>query len=358
MRNAKPRLIGCSNSSFLVTVTTLALLFPFGCQETLQTPQDAPNRLSVDSLERDATQVLLQALADQTPQVRANAVEVVAATKQIKLGPKIQRLLRDEFVPVRFAAALALGDLRYSLAKRPLTQLLQDPDENIRVAALYALTRLGHAESFELLRKAIASNNQTVRANAALLLGKTGDKSTLTRQTLWWALQRPDSDDRVRFQAAEAIAMLGDTRIYPKLWSMLISAYADDRVMGIKAMGALRTPQAKDTLITMLDDDVLEVRLAAAHQLGTLGDTIGEAAVLDFFTKTPAANLDTQALERANVLAALAIGEIRTERLTKFLPQLLKNDSKFVRLAVAKAVLLSAPKAKYPGRLALQDSSR
>mgnify|MGYP001110137148 CR=1 FL=1 len=52
------------------------------------------------------------------------------------------------------------------------------------------------------------------------------------------------------------------------LWTRLISAYADDRVMGIRAMGALGTPEAKNALTTMLDDPVPEVRLAAAEQVG------------------------------------------------------------------------------------------
>ena len=143
---------------------------------------------------------------------------------------------------------------------------------------------------------------------------------------------------RVVYQSAEAIAMLGDERIYPKLWTMLISAYADVRVSGIGAMGKLGTPEARNALVTMLDDSVLEVRLAAAGQLGMLKDTSGERVVLDVFKKNLTAGLDKPARERVNVLTALAIGQIGTPSLVKFLPQLLKNESKFVRIAAAKAV--------------------
>jgi len=198
------------------------------------------------------------------------------------------------------------------------------------------MSKLGSGSDFGLVREAIISRDQTVRANAALLLGKSGDKNTL--KFLYWALQHKDSDFKVRFQAAEAIAMLGDERIYPKLWTMLISKYADDRVVGIKAMGALGTEQARDALITALGDRVLEVRLAAAEQLGTLGDTTGEPEVLDVFTKNLTAGRDKKSLEFVNVLTALAIGRIGTPRLTRFLPQLLQNESKFVRIAAAKAV--------------------
>ena len=311
-------------------------LLVFGCNSPLQTTMFPSEEVWVDELEPEAVRIIREGLADENPLIRANAIEVVATTKQIMLMPKVQRLLKDEFVPVRFSAALAVGDLEYSLAKGEIAQLLEDEDENIRIAAVYAMSRLGSRERFELLRKAIASSNQTIRANAALLLGKSGDKSVL--KFLYWVLRHRDSADKVRFNAAEGIAMLGDERIYPKLWTMLISVYADDRVVGVRAMGALGTVNAQNALITMLDDDILEVRLAAAEQLGKLGDTSGQAEVLDVFTKNLTAGLDKKGTERVKVLTALAIGQIGTAPLTKFLPRLLEDESKFVRIAAAKAV--------------------
>ena len=251
--------------------------------------------------------------------------------------PKVQRLLKDEFVPVRFSAALAAGDLKYRFAEKSLTQLLKDQNENVRIAAAYALARLGKPNSFELVRKAMTSSDQMVRANAALLLGKSGDKNAI--KLLYHTMIDEKSDDKTLFMAAEARAVLGDERIFPKLWAMLISVYADDRIVGIRAMGALGTIQAKNALITMLDDEVLEVRLAAAGQLGMLKDTIGEPEVLDVFTKNLTDGMDKEDVERINVLTALAIGRIGTASLTKFLPQLLRDESKFVRIAAAKAVL-------------------
>lgn len=329
-------------AKYVVKLLTLAIisstLFPVACRERLRIKKQWPAPVSVDTLVPEATRIAREALADADPLVRANAIEVVAATRRIRLIPKVQRLLKDEFVPVRFAAALAVGDLEYSLGKKSVTELLKDENENVRLAALYALYKLGSSDNIVLLRRTIAAGDQTVRANAALLLGKTGDNSPLTMKTLLWTLQRPDSGDMVRFQTAEAMAMLGDERIYPKLWTMLISAYADDRVMGIKAMGALGTLKARDALTTMLDDDIVEVRLAAAEQLGILKDNRGVPIVLDVFTRNLAAGLDKEALERLNVRTVLAIGRIGTPSLTGFLPRFLTDESKFVRIAAAMAV--------------------
>jgi HEAT repeat protein len=250
--------------------------------------------------------------------------------------------MKSPEVRVRFAAASAVGDLRYSLAQRDVAKLLGDSDENVRVAAAYAMARLGSAESFDVLLKAVTSTDQVVRGNAVMLLGRAGDKSAL--KALWWALSRQDSDHDVTLQAAESIARLGDERIFPKIWATVISAYADDRVMGTKALGALGTTKAKEVLITKLDDDVLEVRLTAAEQLGANGDTAGEPQVLDVFS----ADLTGRDLERVRVLAALAIGRICTPRLRRNLPELLSDQSQAVRIAAAKAVFLCSPKAPAP----------
>ncbi|MHC4396663.1 MAG: HEAT repeat domain-containing protein [Planctomycetota bacterium] len=321
---------------------TLCLLFSgfwvlvvSGCNESQQSGGFGV-RGGRDNLGAKALQIIEEGLADGNPRVRAKAIEVVAATGRIRLMPKVQRLLKDDFVPVRFAAAVAVGDMEYNLAEEPVKELLNDPDENVRIAAAYALVKVSSMAWLEPLHKAIASKNQTVRANAVLLLGKSGHKRAL--RLLYRAKDSRDSDAKVRFQAAEAIARLGDEEIYTKLWTMLISKYIENRIMGINAMGALGTRDAKNALITMLDDEVLDVRLSAAEQLGTLGDSTGEPEVLDVFTKNLFAGLDKQGVEQVKVLTALAIGQIGSENLTKFLPQLLRNKSKFVRLAAAEAV--------------------
>lgn len=311
------------------------IVFVFGCGESSQTFGD-DYITDRSSLQAQAYQIIQNALDDTNPVARVNAIEVVATTGQYKLMPKVQRLLHDEFPPVRFAAALAVGDMRFAPAKSTLNPLLTDKDVNVIVAASYAMGRLGSTEYYEVLRRALNNIDQTVRANAAFLLGKTGDKSSL--DILKSAQEDKSSNDKVRFQILEARARLGDVEVLQKLWAIVYSAFADDRIMGIRAIGTLGTPKARDILVTKLDDPVLEVRIVAAEQLGKLQDRIGESEVLDVFDKNLIAGLDTEAVERVYVLTALAIGEICTPDLEKFLPRLLKNESLFVRIAAAKAV--------------------
>lgn len=326
-------------------ILSLAMLPMLGCEPTAQSPRSpaksasaaAPKPPVSGDLPTQAEQIISDALADADPQIRANAVEVVASTRQLRLMPQVQKLVADPVVPVRFTAILAIGDMGFAPAKDEVGPLLNDANPNIKIAACYAMSRLGQPQCYQDICTAVASSDQTVRANAALLLGKSGQKEGI--RFLYWTLQRDDSSDMVILQTAEAIAMLRDHRIYPKLWTRLISTYADDRVIGIRAMGALGTDEAKSAIVTMLDDPVPEVRLAAAEQLGRLGDGGGEAEVLAVFENKLMADMDAQGQQRIKTLAALAIGEIGTPRSAKYLPQLLQDPAKGVRLAAAKAVL-------------------
>lgn len=319
-------------------ILTAGGLLMAACESSAPTLGQWPEAVRVETMLPEAVQIVQAALADPDPGFRVNAIEVIATTGQVRLMPSVQRLLKDPDIRVRFAASSAVGDARYSLAQKDVMQLLNDRDENVRIAAAYAMFRLRSAESYDVLLKAIASTDQTVRANAAMLLGRAGDKRGL--KPLWWALSREDSNQNVRLQAAESIAMLGDEYVLPKAWATVLSAYADERIIGIRALRALGTPKAKEILITKLDDDVLEVRLAAAEQLGALGDTTGEPEVIDVFAKNLTSKLRGQDLERARVLTALAIGRLCTPRLTRMLPGLLSDKSQAVRIAAAKAVFL------------------
>ncbi len=310
------------------------------------TPSLAEDRASAPSPNphwAKANQIISSALTDQDPRVRAGAIEVVASTRQLRFAPQLRQLARDPVMPVRFAAILGVGDLQYAAAASDVKQIFDETQEdaNPRLAAAYALCRLGAPQYRDIVRKAIVDRNQTVRANAALLLGKLKDRQAA--DALYWALQDKDSDERVTAQAAESIAMLGDNSIYQRLWGKLISAYADDRIAGVRAMGSLGTDQAKAAIATMLNDGVMEVRLTAAEQLGRLHDAAGTRTVLAALSQRLPAG--TQSMTEGEdsavrVLAALAIGEIGSEPLVRHLASLLEDKSVFVRVASAKAVFM------------------
>jgi HEAT repeat protein len=328
----KQNVVHCWILCFVSIAFGLALI---GCGQKIHNPNQGMNQTQID-----AFRIISESLSSDNPIVRVNAIEAAATTKQQNYLPVIQKLLQDRYVPVRFAACIAIGEMQYTPAIDNVNQLLRDSDPNVIIAASFAMSKLGYPEYIKVLRESVVGNgNQTIKANSALLLGKSDDKSSI--QLLYQLMKDPKSSDMVAYQAAEALAMLSDNNIYQTLWGMLISAYADVRITGVNAMGNLKTTQAENALLTMLSDPITEIRLAAAEQLGKFNNKSGQNVVLEVFQKNLNINSDIQSRERINTLAALAIGEIGTPNLTKFLPDLMKNESPFVRLAAAKAVFQS-----------------
>ncbi|MGD0785309.1 MAG: HEAT repeat domain-containing protein [Sedimentisphaerales bacterium] len=300
---------------------------------------------SVKNLVPEAEKIVADELNNSNISVRDNVIEVIASCQKTEMMPKVAAFLNDSAVPVRFIAAMAIGDMQYTQSVSKLKKLLNDPDINIAAAACYALYKISGEEKYlKSLEDYALVTDQTVKANVAMLLGKLKNPRCLP--ILYKLKDSQTSSDSVAYNATEAIARIGDEKIYNRIWTLLISVYVDDRCMGVQAMGALNTEKGKNAILTMLDDDNPQVRLVAAGQLGQLGDKSGQSVVLEYLNSPQ--SLEKAVSERQNVLAALAIGQIGTEPLIAHLPKLLKNESPFVRLAGAKSVFIIAKAAKQP----------
>jgi HEAT repeat protein len=105
--------------------------------------------------------------------------------------------------------------------------------------------------------------------------------------------------------------------------------------MGIRGMGALGTNEAREAIQTMLQDDVIEIRLCAAEELGKLGDKSGMNQLVMYFQTNPDLNQATM----ATGMAIMAIGRLQAVNLTGYLDKALDSQSTYLRLAAAQSVL-------------------
>lgn len=320
-------------------MVVVMLLGVFGCnsRQANARSSSALSSVAVQTLKPRAMEILRSSLKDENPYLRAPAVEVVVQTGQKEMMSEITQRMDDSTVAVRFAAIVAAGDMQCFGCEQAVRKHLTSEDENIRLAAAYSLYKLNDVSSHAVLRQGLNHADSTVRANAALLLGKLGNKENIP--LLYGLLKDQTADDKVRIQAVESIARLKDVRIYRgKLWALMISEYADDRVMGILGMAELGTVDAKNAIATMLTDDVPEIRLIAAEQLGRLGDTSGHDEIAGYLDKLATLNQS----DFGTVTAVRAIGRIGTPELIAYLPKALNSDSAIVRLTAAQSVLLLA----------------
>ena len=326
----------------LVVMVLAGFLLTAGCQEDQQSQNNSTQRLNnfnIASLHENANTILHRSLSSDNSAIKANAIEVVAETGRKDLMPTVVRLLKDESVAVKFTAAMAVGDMNYKAGALSVKPLLKDADLNAKMAAAYALTKMGKESLESILSRGLNSKNQTIRANAALLLGKLGKKDALN--PLKWVLNDEDSNDNVKIQAIEAMAMLGIDKkmVYGRLWTLLVSKYADDKIIGIRGMRLLNTSESRAAMGTMLIDEMPEIRLYAAEQLARISDFNGKNEVINYF-EVIRPQLDSPSKKQSDRLATMAIGRIGGPELEKHLPMLMKSRHKDIQLRAAQAVLL------------------
>lgn len=161
--------------------------------------------------------------------------------------------LRDEDPRVRVAALDALSrlaafrgvELDLGIAERVL-ELAADPDDRVRSEAAIAIALLPEplvgAEARALLVRLLQDASPRVRREAAAALGDVGERSAVDRL----ASGLDDEDEVARFEAAYALAVLGDDRGL----ELLVSALGETkrRLDACEALRRLGSPRAVPAL--------------------------------------------------------------------------------------------------------------
>lgn len=246
--------------------------------EALQRPGEVKLRtVAADSLGvigiPAAAEVLLKAIADEKldPEVRS---AVQRAMERIKPTSVSIARLNDESVAVRLETVRLIGEAKNPSFAVKLIEKLNDPDAEVREAALVALAPLADEPSVvqalgttlkgdpDALRRVGAARvfafSQALYARTSLIAA-LGDKSPAVRATAAEALVR---------QAGAA----GGTADVPPDVSMALRRSATDastsvRLSSAKALGTLRDPESEEILKKMTQDGSPEVREAAFDSL-------------------------------------------------------------------------------------------
>lgn len=89
---------------------------------------------------------LQERLTDPDIRARLRAIRALAATYPEQAGPWLIDALEDLSAQVRRLAAEKLGGLKHQQAEQPLRNLLFDRNPHVRLAAAWALCKLGLTE--------------------------------------------------------------------------------------------------------------------------------------------------------------------------------------------------------------------
>ena len=127
-----------------------------------------PKKWPPQELKKATLESLVKALEDEDPEVREDAVDLLAELKDERAIVHLTEvLLNDKEEDVRESAAEAMGELGDERAIDPLIQALGDKDAGVRESAVDALAEVGGKKVISPLMGALSDEDEDVREAAA-----------------------------------------------------------------------------------------------------------------------------------------------------------------------------------------------
>ncbi len=217
---------------------------------------------------REAVEHALRKIGSAT-WARASAAETLGRIGSSEGVEALTRQLTDPNSTVRLRVTKALAAIGDGAAARPLAKLLTDePDEEVREQAVFALGRIGRSEPAAVTAciRALADDSRSVRSRAARALGRLAD----SRAALPLVRALGDSYWSVRRDAENSILNLG-ARVVPPLIESLRSRKFVVRLRATRSLGAIGDRRAASPLRKLLRTEPDEsVREAIEEALASL----------------------------------------------------------------------------------------
>ena len=179
----------------------------------------------------------------------------------------------------RIDALRGLGTLDGGDVDEAIASSLQDPSDDVRIEAAIACESRRLAACAAPISEWLGSSSLEVRAIAARVLGSVGSDADVPRLARMLGDARP----QVRRAVVSGLGALGGAAAVRALVSALSDADPGVRERAVSALGELGVPAGERTtaasaVISVVRDEAPEVRAAALDALGMLGDPRASAA--------------------------------------------------------------------------------
>lgn len=217
---------------------------------------------------------------------------------------RLGTLTEHENAGVRVLVAQALSEIGTPEVIGPLTQLLDDEEDNVRRQAAAGLGRIGDPRAAEPLFRAMESNpsmrvvvNDALRRStgarglSVLLASATDETTQLELAQMLRATHDPaaadalasllgHSNELVRIEAAHGLAALGDARAVPVLLTLSQSTLETARD-ALDHLKMVTSPEVAPALIPMLEgDEWMGRRAGVIRALGRTGSADAARALM------------------------------------------------------------------------------
>ncbi|HRH43230.1 MAG TPA: M1 family aminopeptidase [Pyrinomonadaceae bacterium] len=189
-----------------------------------------PNPLKLDEA---TTAYFLKAAKDINSQVRADAIDVLGATKDVKYENRYLEGLNEKSNRVNYSSAIALGKSKSTKAFDALLKLVNTDSwrQHSRIQGLQGLAELGDKRALEVGLKYANDKNQPeqVRSNALRIVGAVGKGDARAYPLIFENFKKSlDANSfNALFTSAQAIVKLADPR-GQEAFDMLKTKYKDN----------------------------------------------------------------------------------------------------------------------------------
>lgn len=230
-------------------------------------------RSAAPLIEKMASELLASQLQGDARQI-LYALSFFEAAHDKAVHPAVRGLLRHEAPEVRKQAIIVLARAGDASVKPDVEKLLYDPNLEVRTEALMYLTQYAHLDPLERIEQLGNFPDFSIRAAMVAFLARPGRTQKLDAARLMltaMAEEKGPEGVRVRIEAARLLAILPD--VFDRELRLLL---VDDEPAvareAVRAVGALGKRMFVGRVIERLDDP--EITPTAVEALARLGDRV------------------------------------------------------------------------------------
>lgn len=209
---------------------------------------------------------------DLDERVQTTALETIAVLRSSSSAPEVRSALsRARNNRVRRAALKALAVVGTPADRATFRKYTDDRDVELRSAALEGLGRIREPEDFPTLQQAFDQGEIDWRIHlaAAFAMVKQGKLDTSEFSPLAYILESLGNKGRSDTAVAYLAELLADDKVLTAFSGITREMDKTQKIGFCSALGAVRTPQAIDTLHTLAKDIDPDVVAAASKALRT-----------------------------------------------------------------------------------------
>lgn len=218
-------------------------------------------------------QPLTELLNDPDNEIKCAAIKTISLIKDTSVVPVLIKSLSDKSKEVRLDVIKVLGELNDKRASAPLVSLLNDKDEDLRLSALNSLGRLMDKETVPAIFQIVKNRNEKRIVRISALTALQGIDPFFWNNNSQQFIE--DDLPEIRREAVIGVAKLHDAQSA----DLLLHCLQNDKDKNVRketitALGYYKDKKIVDALISIIKsrNEEKEIRLAAMTSLVRIGD--------------------------------------------------------------------------------------